>query len=83
MPLQDQEAFIEQVVARVCMAVNAQRDSIHDEEHIWLRERIEKEKQRAEFYRKTSQMVFGTVLAAFLIWLGSKGVAFAIWAAKN
>lgn len=48
----------------------------HDEEHSWVRARIEKEKQAAEFYRKASQTVFGTVLAAFFIWLGTKGFDF-------
>lgn len=54
-------------------------DPEHEAEHIWLRERIQKEKARTELYTRITQAVFGTTIAAFLVWLGSKGLEFIQW----
>ena len=73
----EEQLELAHIVAEVLKQNCATDSGIHEDEHRWLRERIEKEKERADFYRKTGQAVFGTVLAAFLLWLGSKGIAFA------
>lgn len=66
----------QEMVNLIVAGVRATNGDQHDEEHLWLRERIEKEKQRAEFYRKTGQAVFGTVIASALVWIGSHAIDF-------
>lgn len=64
-------ATVEAIKAHQCV-----EGELHQEEHAWLRERIQKERDRADFYRKVGQAVFGTVIAAALLWVGSQGLAF-------
>ena len=69
---EEKDEFVQMIIA----GLKAVDGETHDEEHQWLRSRIEKEKQRAEWYRKTGQAVFGTVLASALVWLGSHAIDF-------
>jgi hypothetical protein len=77
----EKQEFVQCIALATAKAIReaAPLDDAHEAEHIWLRERIQKERDRAEFYRKTTQAVFGTSIAAFLVWLGSKGMDFIQW----
>lgn len=82
----EKKEFAVLLAAATVEALNQSRsidELTHLEEHTYIRERIEKEKQRADFYRKVTQAVTGTLLAAAAIWLGSKAIDFIVWASRQ
>lgn len=86
MDASEKQEFAQLIAAATLQALREASPSdstSHEAEHIWLRERIQKERARAEFYRKVSQAVFGTTIAAALIWLGAKGLEFVQWLLRN
>lgn len=78
---QDKEEFIKDFVTAIQEHIS--RDPLHEEEHQWIQASIAKEKQRAEFYSRVSQIITGGVVLGTLGWLGLHAIDFVTYILSN